>query len=135
MVAAQLQMNHPSFFSIVSFHMCIFHWTSCLSPPGNFLGIKSQCYIRLSRVSTCPSSLSDSWAAEHPEIQDRSTAHWGGELYSMSNESQNCQTCCAYAVQMICICTVCPARSKGIRPTLHAQNVYMVQVYVFLLGK
>lgn len=36
---------------------------------------------------------------------------------------------------MICICTVCPARSKGVWSTLHAQNIYMVQVYVFLLGK
>lgn len=75
MVAAQVQVNHPFFFSIVSFHMCPFPRTSCLSPPGNLVGMKSQCCICLSRISTCPSGLSDSWSAEHPEIQDRLTAH------------------------------------------------------------
>lgn len=53
------------------------------SPPGNFVGMKSQDCVHLSRISTCPPGLSDSWAAERPEIPDRSTARWGGELYSM----------------------------------------------------
>lgn len=83
MVAAQVQMNHAFFFSIMSFHVCLLPWTSHLSPPGNFAGMKSECCVPLSRVSTCPSGLSDSWAPEHPEIQDRLTAHWGGKWYSI----------------------------------------------------
>lgn len=71
----QVQVNHPFFFSIVSFHVCLFPRTSHLSPPGNLVGMKSQHCICLSRISTCPSGLSDSWTAEHPEIQDRLTAH------------------------------------------------------------
>lgn len=83
MVAAQVQMNQPFFVSIVSFHLCVFPWTTHLSAPGNFVGMKSEYCVRLSRISTCPSGLSDSQAAEHPEIQDRSTARWGGEPCSM----------------------------------------------------
>lgn len=99
MVAAQVQMNHPFFFSILSFHVCVFPWTSRLSPPGNFVGMKSEYCVRLSRISTCPLSLADSQAAEHPEIQDRSTAHWGGELYSMH--------------------TLCLTNPKIVRPAVH----------------
>lgn len=99
MFAAQVQVNHPFFFSILSFHMCLFPWTSRLSPPGNLLGMKSQYYICLSRISTCPSGLSDSWTAEHPEIQDRLTAHWGGELYSIH--------------------TLCLMNPKIVRPAVH----------------
>lgn len=102
MAAAQVQMNHPFFFGIVSFHVCLFPWISRLSPLGNLVGIESEYCVRLSRVSTCPSGLSDSWAAEHPEIQDRSTAHWGGELYSMHALCLMNQKIVRPAVHMLC---------------------------------
>lgn len=102
MVAAQVQVNHPFFFSIVSFHVCLFPWTSRLSPPGNSLGMKSQYCICLSRISTCPSGLPESWAAEYPEIQDRLTAHWGGELCSIHTPCLMNPKIVRPAVQMLC---------------------------------
>lgn len=135
MAAAQVQVKQPFFFSIGSFHMRLFSWTSRLSPPGNLLGMKSQYCICSSRISTCPSGLSDSWAAEHPEIQGRLTAHWGGEVYGIHTLCLMNPKIVRPAVQMICICTVCPACSEGVCSTLYSQNIYMVQMYVLLLGK
>lgn len=135
MAAAQVQVKQPFFFSIGRFHVHLFPWTSRLSPPGNLLGMKSQYCICSSRISTCPSGLSDSWAAEHPEIQDRLTAHWGGEVYGIHTLCLMNPKIVRPAVQMICICTVCPACTEGVCSTLYSQNIYMVQVYVFLLGK
>lgn len=42
MVAAQVQGNQPIFFSMVSFPMYVFSWTSHLSLPGNFVGMESE---------------------------------------------------------------------------------------------
>lgn len=79
--------------------MCPFPWTPRLSPPGNFVGMKSQYCIHLPRISTHPLGLSDNRVAEHPEIQDRLTADWGGELCSVR--------------------ALCLMNSKIVRPAVH----------------
>lgn len=88
MVAAQVQGNQPIFFSMVSFRMYVFSWTSHLLLIFPYLGILLGWNQNI-RVSTCPSGLSDSWAAEKPEIQDRSIARWQGEPYSIQALKHN----------------------------------------------
>lgn len=107
----------------MSCHVCLFPWTSHLFPPGSLLGTKSDHHMRISRVPTCPPGLSDSRAAEHPEIQDRSTARWGGDLYSMLALYLMSPEIVRPAVQMIYLCTACPVRFRGVWSGWHAQKV------------
>lgn len=137
MVSAQVeQVNHPFFFSTVSFHVPIsldilsfstweFAWDEI--SVVHMLIQNFHMPIRPFRYLDCWTSRNSGWV-------DCTLGRWTLQhSHTMSNESKNCQTCCAYAVQMICICTVCPACSEGVCSTLCSQNIYMVQVHVFLL--